>query len=361
MIDYEEKIVPGQSKFEKLQSEVVELVYHPEQTEENLIGAKNRLFIAPFETKEKIEAFFKNDIVAYKLLISELESNDLKSVFYEIMHNIKTLPSFSDFIKYDGSMYDFILENTIFNNDFKVNEIKFYELMKFICLICYDGHGKSEILLNLFLNNTTLLSRRDLYVDDIHVELKCSKGNISGGMIKGAKQVSHPRIILETIKDCLKDDVDISILDNSTTSGIRGFIDIVNVLRENNVDDELIIYSISNGLFSQFFDLKDNLQFNMFIRHIKFNHDELASQLYRIHGVLAIISYQLSDNWKYLCVCDAISGKYTIIEALDIKDIKDVNWKDFMKLYNNDKIIFKNGPSTTAKDERGYVSTIYCV
>ena len=159
----------------------------------------------------------------------------------------------------------------------------------------------------------------------------------------------------------MKDDVDISILDNSTTSGIRGFIDIVNVLRENNVDDELIIYSISNGLFSQFFDLKDNLQFNMFIRHIKFNHDELASQLHRIHGVLAIISYQLSDNWKYLCVCDAISGKYTIIEALDIKDIKDVNWKDFMKLYNNDKIIFKNGPSTTAKDERGYVSTIYCV
>jgi len=361
MVDYEKKIVPGQSKFEKLQSEVVELVYHPEQTEENLIGAKNRLFIAPFETKEKIEAFFKNDIVAYKLLISELESNDLKSIFYEIMHNIETLPSFSDFIKYDGSMYDFILENTVFNNNFEVNEVKFYELMKFICLICYDGHGKSEILLNLFLNNTTLLSRRDLYVDDIHVELKCSKGNISGGMIKGAKQVSHPRIILETIKDCLKDDIDISILDNATTSGIRGFIDIVNVLRENNVDDELIVYSISNGLFSQFFDLKDNLQFNMFIRHIKFNYDELASQLYRIHGVLAIISYQLSDNWKYLCVCDAISGKYTIIEALDIKDIKDVNWKDFMKLYNNDKIIFKNGPSTTAKDERGYVSTIYCV
>ena len=363
MSNYEEKIMPGQSEEEvaQLQSEVVELVYLPGQTKENLVGAKNRLFIASFETKEKIEAFFKNDLVAYKLLISELESNDLKADFYNIMNNISSLPSFSDFIKYNGSMYDFILENTIFKDNFEVNEVKFYDLMKFICLICYDGHGKSEILLNLFLNNTTLLQRRDLYVDNIHVELKCSKGNISGGMIKGAKQVSHPKIILDTIKNCLKDDMDISKLDNATTSGIRGFTDIVNILRGEKIDDELIIYSISNGLFSQFFDLKDNSQFNMFIRHIKFNDETLAEQLYRIHGVLAIISYQLSDNWEYLCVCDAISGKYTIIEALPISNINDVNWKDFMKLYNNDKIIFKNGPSTTAKDERGYVSTIYCV
>jgi len=353
--------LPGQSEIKELQSEVVELVYHPEQTKENLIGAKNKLFITPFNTKEKIEAFFKNDITAYKLLMSELESNDLKANFYTIMNNIKSFPSFKDFLVYNGSMYDFILENTEFIDNFKVNEVDFYKLLKFICLISYDGHGKSEILLNLFLNNTILLSKKDLYVDDTHVELKCSKGNISGGMIKGAKQVSHPKIILDTIKNCLSSDIDVSLLDNATTSGIRGFTNIIDILRNKNVDDELIIYSISNGLFSQFFDTKDNSQFNMFVRHIKFNSADLASQLHRIHGVLAIISYQLSDNWKYLCVCDAISGKYTIVEALDIKDIKDVNWKDFMKLYNNDKIIFKNGPSTTAKDERGYVSTIYCV
>jgi len=354
--------LPGQSNIEELRSVVITRANDENQTEENLTKAANDLYLAPFTTKEKIEAFFKNDKTAYKLLISELSSNNLIEDFYTIIHNIKTQASFKDFITYkDKNYYQFFVEKTEFNKDFTLDETKFKNLMNFISRICYDGHGKCEILFNLLFNNTTLISDKDLYVDNNHVELKSSIGKISGGLIKGNKQINHPMIILNTIKDCLKEDINVSVLDDCTTSGINGFKNIVNILRENNIEDRMIIDSVAMGIFLQFFNMKNFNQFMMFINRIKFDKEKLAEQLFRLHGVCAIINYKITCKWEYLCVCDVDSGKYLIIDVPKVENIDDISWKDYKVLYDNEDIYFRNGPATMARDERGYVSSIYCV
>ena len=362
MINYEDKIVPGQSNKERLRSVVIERANQENQTEENLTRAANDLYIAPFSTKEKIEAFFKNDKVAYKLLISELSSNNKTEDFFEIMNHISKQALFSDFINYEKkNYYDFFISKTEFNESFVLDDKTFKDLMQFISKICYDGHGKGEILLNLFFDNTVLHPYTDLYVDGKRVEIKCSFGKTNGGMLKGNKQINHPKIILETIKDCLKNDIDISILDECTTSGIKGFNNIVNILLAAEVDDKLIIDAVSTGVFSQFFEMKNFNQYMMFVNRIKFNHDTLGEQLYRLHGVCAMINYKLTCKWDYFVCLDAESGKYFIIDIPKVDDIDDISWKDYKAIYDNEEIIFRAGPSTTAKDERGYVSTIYCV
>ena len=360
----EEKVLnlPGQSNIEQLRSVVISRANDENQTEENLTKAANDLYLAPFSTKEKIEAFFKNDKVAYKLLMSELSSNNLTEDFYKVMHNMTKQASFSDFIKYTNkNYYDFFIEKSEFNEQFDLDDTSFRNLMNFITRISYDGHGKGEILLNLLFNNTVLDNYTDLYVDGKRVELKCGIGKTNGGMLKGNKQINHPRIILQTIKDCLKNDIDVSILDDCTTSGIKGFNNIVNILKENNVDDRLIIDSIATGVFSQFFDMNNFNQYMMFINRIKFNSDTLGEQLYRLHGVCAMINYKLVCKWDYFVCLDAESGKYFIIDIPKVDNINDISWKDYKVIYDNNDIIFRAGPSTTAKDERGYVSTVYCV
>ena len=354
--------LPGQSNIDRLRSVVITRANEENQTEENLTKAANDLYLAPFATKEKIEAFFKNDKVAYKLLMSELSTNNKTEDFYKVMHNMTKQPSFFDFIKYDKkNYYDFFNEKTEFNEAFDLDNETFKDLMNFITRICYDGHGKGEILLNLLFENTVLDPYTDLYVDGKRVELKCSIGKTNGGMLKGNKQINHPRIILETIKDCLKDDIDVSILNDCTTSGIRGFNNIVNILRENEVADKLIIDAIATGVFSQFFDMKNFNQYMMFINRIMFSPDILGEQLYRLHGVCAMINYKLVCKWDYFVCLDAESGKYFIIDIPKVESIDDISWKDYKSIYENKDIIFRAGPSTTAKDERGYVSTIYCV
>lgn len=354
--------LPGESNMDRLRSVVITRANDENQTEENLTKAANDLYLVPFGTKEKIEAFFKNDKVAYKLLMSELSSNNKTEDFYTVMHNMTKQPSFTDFINYKNkNYYDFFVEKTEFGEVYNLDETSFIMLMDFITRICYDGHGKGEILLNLLFENTVLDPYTDLYVDGKRVELKCSIGKKNGGMLKGNKQINHPRIILETIKDCLKDDIDVSILDGCTTSGIRGFNNIVKILREKGVDDRLIINAIATGVFSQFFDMKNFNQYMMFINRIKFNSETLGEQLYRLHGVCAMINYKLVCKWDYFVCLDAESGKYFVIDIPKVEIIEDVSWKDYKAIYDDEDIIFRAGPDTYADDERGYVSKIYCV
>ena len=359
---FKNSILSGGSNLDELRSEVITRANDRNQTEENLIKAKNDLYLAPFSTKEKIEAFFKNDMVAYELLISKLAANNLTESFYNIMHHIKKLPDFDEFITYEPkNYYQFFIEKTEFIDGYIVNPDEFKFLLQFISMISYDGHGKTEIAFNLFFDKTTLLNHKDLYVNGKHIELKSSYGKSNGGMIKSSKQINHPKIIIDTIKDCLKNDIDPNILNDVTTSGIKGFNNLVNILRENNVSDKFIITAVANSIFSQFFDLIHFNQFMMFVNLINWNEEKLAEQLYRLHGVCAIISYKIVDKWDYLCVSDVESGKYLIIDIPQGQKIEDISWKDYKILYNNENIIFRGGPSTTAKDERSYVSTIYCV
>ena len=362
MSEFRNSILSGESDIEQLRSEVINRAQDENQTEENLIKAKNDLYLAPFSTKEKIEAFFKNDSVAYELLISKLAANNLTESFYNIMHHIKQLPDFEDFINYEPKdYYSFFINKTEFVDGFVVNPYEFENLIRFISMISYDGHGKTEIAFNLFFDKTTLLNHTDLYVNGKHGELKASYGKYNGGMIKSSKQINHPRIIIETIKNCLKNDIDPNILNDVTTSGIKGFNNLVNILRENNISDKFIITAVANGIFSQFFDFTWLNQFMMFVNLIDWNEDTLAEQLYRLHGVCAIISYKIVDKWDYLCVSDVESGKYLIIDIPQGQTMEDISWRDYKMLYDNKDIIFRGGPSTTAKDERSYVSTIYCV
>jgi len=355
-------ILSGESNIEQLRSVVITRAQDKDQTEENLTKAANDLYIAPFATKEKIEAFYKNDKTPYKLLMSELAANNLTEDFYNIMHNIKSQASFIDFINYEPkNYYQFFIEKTEFIDGFIVDPEKFKKLMYCISCISYDGHGKTEILFNLLFDKTTLVNNMDLFIDGIHIELKGSSGKTNGGMLKSNKQINHPKIIMNTIKECLKNDIDEYDLDGTTTSGPLGFKKIVKILKEHNIDNRVIITALATGIFSQFFDSKWFNQFMMFVNLIDFKEETLAEQLYRLHGVCAIISYKLVDKWQYLCVNDVESGKYLIIDIPKGESIENISWRDYKALYDDINIIFRGGPSTTANDERSYVSQIYCV
>lgn len=341
-----------------LKNSINERVNLPDQKIENLRIANDVLYLASNNVIERMNKFFEHYPKLQKLVESQLIINSDKEFFYTAIDNIVTLPSLDSYLNSDvKDIYYVIMNNTVFKDDFtnnvlssEDNKSKWLSCLKNIDSIVWPEHGEHEILLNFFINGGSLVPGSDINVEGIKIEAKKNFG-----MLKGAQAPAHPQVIINTIKEYIRDEVkNQKVFDNISLGGPRTIKKSIELLLDNSeLTVNEIAYYFALGYFSQYFTLSNAIQFNIFLQHLKFNYSNintLVDQIYRLHGILSIIHYQITDKWDYLFICDNESGHYEVIKAYGGETILDIHWKYYIDLYNNENITFSGGPRAKEDD-----------
>lgn len=339
-----------------IQQSIYNRMVDPRQSIENLNIANDVLYISSNNVTERMNKFFEHYPKLKKLVESQLIINCSKEFFYDAIDNIKELPDLDTYLYSETKdLYYVILTKTLYTDEFnkKLEDEEFrnkwISCLKIVDTIVWPEHGEHEILLNFFIKNGKMMPGSDINVEGHKIEAKKPFG-----MLKGAQTPQHPKIIFNTVKNFIKDEVNESVINKLAFGGIRNIKKSIELLsEESNLTLQEITYYIAIGYFSQYFLLSDITKFNMFLQNIKFDYNNitnLASQIFRIHGVLSVINYQITDNWEYLFVCDNDSGRYEVIKSFGADNILDVNWKYYMELFTNKNIGFTGGPRAKEDD-----------
>ena len=321
---------------------------------DNLKRAYNVLQNISKETYDKLNIIYKGNKEGLQYLIQILEKTGQKSEFLTALIDKENFPTFNDLVS-NNNLFDLVKEqkfkfNEIFNNESQLNDF-LKMLIEKSYKVAGKGVGCGELFLTTLFKNTSHPNKGDVKIDDEEIEVKFSSSfSDNGGRLIPAKSTLKTVDEMATyLEQALKDkgidnfdNIDINANKKIIIAGQKYINNIFSTF-ENKIDKKDIFNILAKMYFYQFNNLSDKEdEFDKFISKItNYSFDNLI----KIHGCLALISYQLSDNWSWLLVGVTKTSDYCMINA------KDCSYDNFAKsmedLMKRNDFTFKKYPSNT--------------
>lgn len=296
-----------------------------------------------------------------EILIDILEKYGDKDRFLKALLNKEKFPQFSD-LKIDkkDNIFELVKDKkfniyTFFENDEELNEF-----LKTLIEESYRTSGKvigaGELFLTTLFQNTKHPDKSDVNISNNEIEVKFSKSySANGGRLIPAKNT------LRSVKEMseffenllLKKHINLDgIVRNSNgeilIAGPKHMNNIFEYLEKQGLDRKIVFIMLAKMYFYQFLNIQDKKdEFDEFIKKFIKNNECSFDNLLKIHGSLALMSYNLADNWQYLFIGVLNDGKYYILDGAECAIDNFSN--NLQNLINKagDNFTFKNYPSNT--------------